>query len=469
MSRMPDPAKPPSPWSPEDPAAVLLTHRRLLGPRLYLHTWVRLGVATAIAVGALFGRYVLGLEDLDVTALLALAICIAAYNSLAWVRTKQHREPDRTAEHYQQLVRMMYAAIVLDFLALTVGLWIVGGARSPFVAFYLLHVIVSCLILSRRAALRLTALAYALLAGLVLLEWTGLLPPQLPAGPIPDSDPIDGTYAVTLLAVYGTLLGMIAFLLLSLTRSVRQGERRVRIANEELGRLSESRRDFLHIAVHNLKSPVGAVTMYLKNMEEGLGGPLTEKQEQWLDRSLKRLEDLGEFMTNMQTLSSLDSEMIRAEFVPVRILPILEELVEEHRDVAEAHEHERTLDVKGTLPPVLGFARLLREALTNYFTNAIKYTPNGGKITVRAARRDSIVRVEVEDSGVGIVDSDRERLFAEFVRVKNEGTEVAKAKGSGLGLSIVRRVVEAHGGSVGVESEPGKGSTFYLELPALEE
>ena len=135
--------------------------------------------------------------------------------------------------------------------------------------------------------------------------------------------------------------------------------------------------------------------------------------------------------------------------------------------MAEAHDHELSFQARGPIPPVLGFERLLREALVNYITNAIKYTPNGGRISVHILSRASTVRVEVADSGIGIAPQDQERLFRDFVRIPSRDAQAPRVKGSGLGLSIVKRIVVAHGGRAGVESDTGQGSTFFLELPAL--
>ena len=149
------------------------------------------------------------------------------------------------------------------------------------------------------------------------------------------------------------------------------------------------------------------------------------------------------------------------------LAPVVERVVEDQRDLARARRQTLSLFVEQPLPLVVGHERLLSEALVNYLTNAIKYTPEGGQIQVRARTRGARLRLEVIDSGVGIPECDRPRLFREFVRLDHQGTAVAGTQGSGLGLSIVRRIALAHGGDVGVDSEPGRGSTFWMELPAL--
>jgi signal transduction histidine kinase len=409
------------------------------------------------------------MEALDVRGFAVLAASIALYNTLAWAFFRRYRDPEAPAEALPRLLAVTYSAVVLDFLSLTVAVWLLGGARSPFTAFYLLHVMVSCILLSRRAALAVTGLAWALLAGLVVGEWSGHAPPPLPVGAVPGTGPLDERYALTLVVVHGLLFWLSAFLLLGLTGSLRSVEQRIRLANGELNRLSQQRKDFLQIAAHNLRSPLGAVTMLLANMREGLAGETTEKQRDWLDRSLRRLGDVGDFMTGIQTLASLETDIIKTQFTRVSLPEIATRLVEEYEDVAAAHRHSLTLEVPEPVPLVVGHPRLLQEALVNYVTNAIKYTPDGGHIVVRVLDRGPMVRACVSDDGIGISGEDQERLFQEFVRIPSPGTELAKVKGSGLGLSIVRRIALAHGGFAWVESEKGQGSTFCLELPALRE
>lgn len=111
--------------------------------------------------------------------------------------------------------------------------------------------------------------------------------------------------------------------------------------------------------------------------------------------------------------------------------------------------------------------RLIREALANYLGNAIKYTPRGGNVVVSASDEHGVVRVTVTDDGPGIAKDAQARLFQEFVRTGSQAAKTDRSGGIGLGLSIVRRIAEAHGGRAGVASEPGLGSTFFMEFRAL--
>ena len=113
---------------------------------------MRTVVIVTLLAAALFARHALSMEALQVRSFAVLAACIALYNTVAWAFFRRYRHPGVPAEVFPRLLAVTYGAVVLDFLALTVAVWLVGGARSPFTAFYLLHVIVCCILLSRRAA-----------------------------------------------------------------------------------------------------------------------------------------------------------------------------------------------------------------------------------------------------------------------------------------------------------------------------
>jgi signal transduction histidine kinase len=227
-------------------------------------------------------------------------------------------------------------------------------------------------------------------------------------------------------------------------------------------RLADLRRSFLHVVVHDLRSPLGAVTTLLDNLSSELGGPLTEQQRQWVARADHRLRGALDLLRGLQVLADLETESLADLMVSVDLQDIVREVVEEYADLAQQRRQSLTAELPDGLPAARGIARLVREALVNYVTNAIKYSGPGRTIVVRVRAQDATLRVEVQDDGPGIPPEKQTHLFQEFVRVsKGKGAEA----GTGLGLSIVRRIAEAHGGQVGVESAPGQGSRFFLTLP----
>jgi len=447
----------------------LLLHKRLLATRLYIYLWIRFLVAAAIVAGAVGAKYVVGVEDLDVGKLLVLAVLLAIFNIGVFAVVRRYRHEESTAASYPYLAGMLHVTITVDFLFLTVLLWLVGGAKSPFQAFYLLNVIVASILLSPWAASAHALFAYLLLCGLVFGQYFGVVPYHFPMGAVNSVDPLDGRFAVTIVAVQGVLIALTVFLVSGLMHLLRQGEQRLRVSHAELKRVSTIQRDFLHIALHDLKAPIGAATMLVNSLRIGSNTPLSKQQEHGIERILARLGEAEAFLHDFSVLGALDTPDLDKQTEAIDMGALIQTAVAENKDVAHMHHHSLTVNVAEGLPPVRGVERLIREAVTNLITNAIKYTPDNGAIEIRAWADGDRVRIEVEDNGIGIALEDQNRLFQEFVRIKQKDTRLGDVAGSGLGLSIVRRVIEAHHGHVGVTSELGKGSTFFIDLPVLRE
>jgi signal transduction histidine kinase len=439
-------------------------HDRLIWDQLHLDCGLRFAVAGVILGGSLGARYLVGIQELDLSALIGCAVAVLAYNLLTLRGIRPYRGSTDTERTQRFLHRVRHVTIGLDFLVLTILVYLVGGARSPFLPAFLLHVVMSSLLGSRRVAVAHALFAFLLLSGLITSEWAGWLKPHLLLGAVSDTGPIDGRHAFGLMVVYGFLFLTTSLLVAGLARKLRLGELRLRETNLELERLSRIRRDFLHVALHNLQAPVSAATMMLENLEMGGKGSLSSDQLRWVERSLERIRGSSEFLRDLQMLAALEGDALLESARPLDLGTITRAAVEDTRDFREAKRQELRLEIADGLPALLGVERLLREAVVNYLTNAVKYTPPGGHILVKVECRDGRVELAVKDDGIGIAAPDQARLFQEFVRIRHD-PEVASVPGTGLGLSITRRIIEAHGGTVSVESEPGLGSTFAFSLP----
>ena len=450
--------------NPERPQHWLF-EERLLAERLYLQSIVRFFVVAGIVAGAYFARHLVGIEGLDAEGLVLLAVALCVFNLGAFVAARQFRGSTLTPANYGLMLSIMHATIAVDIMFITIALWFVGGAKSPFQSFYLLHLMLASVLLSRRAAVIHALSAYLQFSVLVLGQWFEIIPVRFPAGAVNSPVPLDGRFVLTVLVVQGLIMGMGVYLVTGLSRMLRTGEARLRRANAELTRLSAMRQGFLQITLHDLRAPVDAATMLVRNIADGLCGPLTEKQCDWLSRCQRRLRELSAMLHDFESLAMLGSEAIERQRCPIKITPFLKSIADEYREIAEAHGHALTLDLNLTTAEVMGIDRLLREAVANLLTNAIKYTPEGGMLALRLKEREEVVVIEVQDTGIGIAEEDRSRLFDEFVRLSAGAKTKRRAPGTGLGLSIVQRIVEMHDGNVELESALGKGSVFRIVLP----
>jgi signal transduction histidine kinase len=445
-----------------------LWHNQLLGQRLHVFSLVRFLAAAGIAIAALFARHVVGIEGLRVGDLYYCAAFLAIYNLGVLVAVRPYREPEKFEPGFRLLNGIANGSIVIDYLVLTYAIWLVGGGRSPFVAFYLLHAILASVLLSRRAAFAHAAIGYLLLTAIVVGEWTQWIPRNRPLGAVFEGSDQDIRPILTVLFVYGVLTATATYLMTGIASALRAGERRLRAATEELDNLANLRRSFLHVVLHDIRSPVSTVVTLLETLTAGEVGALSDKQKEWMVRAETQLRGMLSFLHDLQVLTDVEAGGLEQVMEPVDLSILLGEVVEEHMEAAQQGGLELRAELPDTLAKVRGIDRLLREAVANYITNAIKYNPPGKAVTVRARQLNGMIRIEVTDNGSGIASSDQERLFQEFVRVrKPTDKRSSRPPGTGLGLSIVRRIAEIHHGRAGVVSQLGQGSTFYIELPAI--
>ena len=232
-----------------------------------------------------------------------------------------------------------------------------------------------------------------------------------------------------------------------------------------LKELDRMKSDFVAMVSHELRSPVASIQQQLSVMLEGLSGDLTERQLRMIKRAKERARGLLELINDLLDISKIEAGMVVQYKEPLRVEELLQKVHELMLPEAEAKRLKLNLQVEPPPQLVKGDRNNLEGVFTNLVNNAIKYTPEGGEITIRVTGEGENVKVEVSDTGIGISKGDLPRIFDRFYRVKSERTR--QIVGTGLGLSIVKHIVEAHLGKISVESDEGAGSTFTVVLPAV--
>jgi K+-sensing histidine kinase KdpD len=221
--------------------------------------------------------------------------------------------------------------------------------------------------------------------------------------------------------------------------------------------------DFVQMVTHELRSPLSAVQSMLRILEQGYVGPITSKQQDLIQRSQRRISFLLALVNDLLELAAGKVEQLRGEKKEV----VLNETITKVTELMQVSAEEKGLEFKVEIaeePLVLvGIEDGLERVFMNLVSNAVKYTPAGGSVTVRAWGENAQIKVEVSDTGIGIPEEALPRIFNEFYRAKN--AKAMEMEGTGLGLAIAKDVVEQHGGQISVESAIGEGSTFYVTLP----
>jgi signal transduction histidine kinase len=212
---------------------------------------------------------------------------------------------------------------------------------------------------------------------------------------------------------------------------------------------------FLSIISHELKSPLAAIENYLQVMLGGFTGELSEKQRRMLERSVLRVTDLRGMINDILDLARMRPEQVQADFEWVDPSVPGNQAIEDVRLAAQQKDVTVRVEAPAEFKKIVAAPRRLRQVYSNLLSNAVKFSPDGGEVTLIARDEPDGLVVEILDEGPGIPADEQVYVFEDFYRGRNAGA----VAGSGLGLSIVKKVVEAHGGSIRVESPYQEGKT----------
>jgi signal transduction histidine kinase len=217
---------------------------------------------------------------------------------------------------------------------------------------------------------------------------------------------------------------------------------------------------------HELRTPLNAIIGFAELMHKGRVGPISSEHQEYLGDILTSSRHLHRLINDVLDLAKVESGKMefRPEVVDVG------KLIGEVRDILRGLAASKGLRVATDSPPELGAVTIdparLKQVLYNYLSNAIKFTPEGGRVTICASPAGpDLFRIEVQDTGIGVSPESLSKLFVEFQQL--DASAAKKYQGTGLGLALTKRIVEAQGGRVEVQSAPGQGSTFAAILPRV--
>lgn len=245
------------------------------------------------------------------------------------------------------------------------------------------------------------------------------------------------------------------------------GKRRLALESQRLREEKEiMRENFITLVSHQLRSPLVSIQQYFEVMLEGFAGNVSSKQKHMLGEASKRIDELLTLINDWLNMSRVEADNLMEKSETVALAPILSETIELLKPLAEAKKITLETDFHGNFSAVRGDGESLKQAFTNLVSNGIDYNREGGTVTISIREQDNHLVVEISDTGIGISQENLHFIFDEFFRVKTK--ESRSVAGSGLGLPIAKRIIEAHNGSIKVVSELGKGTAFTILLPKNE-
>jgi signal transduction histidine kinase len=348
------------------------------------------------------------------------------------------------------------AQISLDYIVLAAAIYFSGGCDSPFLYYYLFHIVITGIVLPRIWAFRFTALAVVLPSVVMWLKHIGLLPHFgiFRDRPVFFSD-------IEVISIYGAVF--ISTLLLTAYFVTYLSDKLYK-KQEEIKRLYLAQSNFVANLAHEIRTPLNAVAGFTALISD------SSFPEEEREKFKKKIEDAANYINSLlndiMELSRIETGKVRLSIEPFMIA----DAIKDSAGMLYMSAKERNIEILVETEAVketfcCGDGRRVREIIINLLDNSIKYTPEGGKAGVNACKINDHVEITVWDTGRGIPPESLGSIFDAYRRLYEE----EKVKGAGLGLSIAKKLVELHGGDIRVESEVGKGSRFIFTLPVKRE
>ncbi len=232
---------------------------------------------------------------------------------------------------------------------------------------------------------------------------------------------------------------------------------------ERLAEASRMKSEFINIVSHQLRSPLANLKWATEFLMSGKLGEIKEKQIEYFNILKENNVRMTELVGDLLISSRIDQGAIPLQKQEISLQEIAENLVRNFKPLADGYKVNIVLQVQDNLPKLFADPSHIKLVVENLIDNAIRYTKDGGSVMIRLSRTGFAIRLEVQDSGVGIPEKDQKLIFQKFFRSENAMRH--QTKGSGLGLFIAKAIVERSGGRMGFQSQEGKGSNFWFTLP----
>jgi signal transduction histidine kinase len=419
--------------------------------------WVAIGTLVVATVGASrFMSVALPTRTLYTIALLLVVYNFVLYDLLRyWTWGGQEPSPTRIG-------RILTFQITGDLIILTTILHFSGGIESPFSFFFVFHMIIASILRSRWQSYLQATLAVLLFGGLIFLEGVELLPHYHLTGFAGRGVYTDGTFVLGFLFVFTVTLYLVVYMTTSISEQLRAQQDDLEKVNTQLEAKDQVKNQYVLRVTHDIKGHLAAIQSCVEIVLNEMVGPLNEKQKDLVGRAYRRTTKCMSFvtallkLTRMKLSGHLDVEQfslqscVRSSLATVQPRAAAKSIVLHHR-------------VDPAVDVILGEAVLIEETITDMLFNAVKYTPEGGRVDLDVRRDDDFIRVQIQDTGIGIPEAAMPYIFQEFYRAEN--ARAVERDGTGLGLAFAKEVVERHGGRIWAENNPDGGSTFTFTLP----
>jgi len=430
--------------------------------------------AAGVAVAVTVARWVLAIR-LPVTQLYVIAAGLAAYNTVLWrITTSPRVQPSRPGLSATAIANLQ---ISIDLFFLAGLLYFSGGVENPFVVYFVFHIVIASILLSRRATFFQTALASVIVLGLALIQIRADAPHYHLPGVVSEQEYLHPVFAYGTVFVVASTLFLTAYFATSITARLRQREAEIiglsrsleekaadlSRANERLRVSERMKSEYMRRVAHELRSPLATVHQMIGLVLDGHKGEISQPARETLQRSRARVRLLMDVARDLLVLSRAREADLSRQVRDINLAEIVAALAPDLEARAQEAQVALSISVPPNLPAIAADNESIAQLVSNLATNAIKYTPAGGSVSISAQPRDGGIELSATDTGIGIPREELAHIFDEFFRAAN-ARESGK-EGTGLGLSIVKAICDSLGAELTVDSEPGRGTTFSVRFP----
>jgi signal transduction histidine kinase len=370
-----------------------------------------------------------------------------------------------------------YIGIFLDMVVITLIVHATGGVESIFLPLYVLQLVGTNVHFSSLAGPLNLVFGGSLFVAIAIFEFHGIIPHNS-TGIVQDALYLNTKYIFGVGLTMVVLMGMSTYRSGYVVRSLQKVETELLKANNELVRMNQiyskvNRRlkevdqmktEFISVASHQMRTPLSATKWVLRMILDGDLGSLNAQQHEMLNKGYQTNERMILLINDLLNVSRIEEGRFQYRFVHMSLEEVMESVIQEMAETINKKEVKFDYHKpKTNMPKVNIDPQKIRLVLQNLIDNALKYTAPGGKITVEINQDTSRLICSITDNGVGIPHDQQKRIFSKFFRADN--VIRMQTDGSGLGLFIVRNIIEKHQGSIWFDSTEGRGTTFYFALP----
>ena len=358
--------------------------------------------------------------------------------------------------------RIINFQITADLVALTILLHYSGGIENPIIIYFVFHMIIASILLSARESYLQATLAATLITLLAVLEYKGIIPHHCLKGFVTCNMPQGIFYVLGHVFILVTTLYIVVYMTSSISIQLRNQEEAYRQANIQLQQKDRIKDEYVLRVTHDIKGYLAAIQSCLSVLANGIAGPLSEQQADFVGRAYDRTKKLTKFVKALLRLTEMRlSDKFEMDLFSLK--DTVSSAIESVKTKTEDKNITLSSGIEPTADKVFGNQFSIEETITNLLLNSIKYTPANGTVRVQVKDNGETVLVEISDTGIGIPENEIDKVFDEFFRASN--ARRVERDGTGLGLSIAKQTIQRHGGNIWAESQEGKGTKISFTLP----